>query len=413
MFVHVLSITAHLAIGAKIISVFSFSLFNMAGDAQSPERKKRKVLSFPSFCESSPEEAALHVFDSPKNKKLREAVFSNEYLVMGEARDLEGWWRTHCSDKEFPGLDDHPMIIALGDEWAQRTLKVIHDAFPCYKRYDYTLSQVIVAETIQHRFMMEQHRPAALFCIEGMSGMRNLSHAFTELGMVALSLDRKYTSKLDFATSEGVLNFLLSLRSLHRFGLAWFGVECSSWVWVGRSGTHRCEANPEGRRGNKKVDEANRVRDCMCFLMILLTESGRKYVVEQPTSSLLNVSEAFATALAVTSGDIVNFDHAAYEDDEEEYKDLGEDEERAATKSLKAMGTPEWLPRLCKRCDRSVKREKLTDHNKEGKVSGKPDALKQSEHYCKTFGRWVASLQMSYVKDQLGEGYSDVDWATI
>ena len=38
MFVHVLSITAHLAIGAKIISVFSFSLFNMAGDAQSPER---------------------------------------------------------------------------------------------------------------------------------------------------------------------------------------------------------------------------------------------------------------------------------------------------------------------------------------------------------------------------------------
>ena len=185
MFVHVLSITAHLAIGAKIISVFSFSLFNMAGDAQSPERKKRKVLSFPSFCESSPEEAALHVFDSPKNKKLREAVFSNEYLVMGEARDLEGWWRTHCSDKEFPGLDDHPMIIALGDEWAQRTLKVIHDAFPCYKRYDYTLSQVIVAETIQHRFMMEQHRPAALFCVEGMSGMRNLSHAFTELGIPA------------------------------------------------------------------------------------------------------------------------------------------------------------------------------------------------------------------------------------
>ena len=393
----------------------------MAGSAQSPEPKKRKLSSsspqrsvseFPSFLESSPEDAALHIFDSPKNKKLREEVFSNEYLVMQEAANLEGWWRAYCSDQEFPGLGDHPVISALGENWAERTLKVIHDAFPGYKKYDYTLSQVIVAETIQHRFMMKVHRSAALFCVEGMSGMGNLSCAFDELGMVALRLDRKYSSKLDFAKSEGVLNFMLSLRLLHHFGLAWFGVECSSWVWVGRSGTHRCEGNPEGRVGNKKVDEANRVRDCICFLMILLTVSGRKYIVEQPTSSLLNVSEAFATALAVTSGEVVNFDHAAYEDDEEEYQECDEEEERAAPKSLKAMGTPEWLPQLCKRCDRSVPREKLAD-TKDGSVTGKSEALKQSEHYCITFGRRVAALQMSYVLDQVGGGYSDVDWATI
>ena len=85
----------------------------MAGSAQSPEPKKRKLSSsspqrsvseFPLFLESSPEDAALHIFDSPKNKKLREEVFSNEYLVMLEAANLEGWWRAYCSDQEFPGL---------------------------------------------------------------------------------------------------------------------------------------------------------------------------------------------------------------------------------------------------------------------------------------------------------------------
>ena len=123
------------------------------------------------------------------------------------------------------------MITALGENWAERTLKVIHDAFPGYKKYDYTLSQVIVAETIQHRFMLKVHRSASLFCVEGMSGMGSLSCAFDELGMVALRLDRKYSSKLDFAKSEGVLNFMLSLRLLHRFGLA-----CSAWnapAWCG------------------------------------------------------------------------------------------------------------------------------------------------------------------------------------
>ena len=123
--------------------------------------------------------------------------------------------------------------------------------------------------------------------------MGNLSRAFDELKMVVLRLDRTYSGKCDFAKPEGVKNFIFSLRCLHQYGLSWYGVECSSWIWIGRSGTHRSEANPEGRSGNAKGAEANRVRDRVVFLMLLLTFSGRKYVVEQPSSSLLNASQAF------------------------------------------------------------------------------------------------------------------------
>ena len=85
---------------------------------------------------------------------------------------------------------------------------------------------------------------------------------------------------------------------------------------MSRSGTHRSQEMPEGNLQNAKVVEANRVRDGVVFLMILLAASDRRYLVGQPLSSLVSSSHAFSAALALTSAQIVSFDDAAFDDEE-------------------------------------------------------------------------------------------------
>ena len=146
--------------------------------------------------------------------------------------------------------------------------------------------------------------------------------------------------------------------------------------------------------------------------MLLITVSKRLYIVEQPLSSLLNSSHAFASTMTATSGMTVSFDHGSYESSAIE--DLEQDE-LPAVKPLKVMGTPVYLPSLERRCSRSsessAKRQKLSMREKSGKVTGKGEELKVSEHYCVAFGDHVAQQHLKWIHDSVGS--SDVDLASL
>ena len=359
---------------------------------------------FKSFMPSSDDEGPLHIFDSPLNRKKREEAFGRQGLAPVPASQLKALWEKHC---EAPYPEDFTSVQAIGPDWNVRTKKMIYAAMPEYQNLNYTLSQCMAMEIIQHNFAVkaaQEAKKTLFYCVEGMSGMGNLSKGFQKLNMDALRLDRKYSSTCDFSKPQGVRNYIVALRSLDRRGVAWYGVECSSWVWVSRSGTHRSAENPEGNEENAKVREANLVRDGIVFLMLLLAESYRLFVVEQPCSSLLNASAPFEMALMVTDSRIVSFDHAAYEDEEPEYLHADEDEELPAEKSLKCMGNCAWLPLLERRCTKDVKRAKLCESttDKSGKkksVTGKSKELKSSEHYCPKFGDWVATCHLEHLKE--------------
>ena len=130
--------------------------------------------------------------------------------------------------------------------------------------------------------------------------------------------------------------------------------------------------------------------------------SKRFMVVEQPCSSLLNSSHAFETGMMICNGRTFSFDHAAYEDEEPEYVEaLANGDSMPAEKSLKVMGTTPWLHSLERRCRKDVQRERLTEkHGSKGhyRVTGKPDVLKSSEHYCQKFGDFVGELHLEYLK---------------
>ena len=76
-------------------------------------------------------------------------------------------------------------------------------------------------------------------------------------------------------------------------------------------------------------------------------------------------------------------------------------EERAAVKTLKVMGTPAWLRQQERRCDRSksIKRVKLSSKDESGAVIGIAENLECSEHYGVTFGNFVAKCWHAWWKD--------------
>ena len=334
------------------------------------------------------------------------------------ARELRALWEKHCQQ---PYPEEIEQVQAIGPEWATRTKRMLHAAMPEYATLGYTVKQMLVMEMIQHEFAVKAAKMAGqvtLLCVEGMSGMGNLSKGFQRCQLEACRLDRKYSASCDFAQPKGIRNFIVCLRPLHGKGVAWYGVECSSWVWMSRSGTHRSSEFPEGDEKNLKVREANEVRDCIVFLMLLLHFTGRCFVIEQPCSSLLNASVPFEMALNISGSRIVSFDHAAYEDEEPEFINAEEEDgEFPAQKPLKVMGNCPWLPLLERRCRKDVKREKLTVRevvatkgSNKTSVTGKSNELKSSEHYCIKFGEHVARCHLEYLKQIYGE---DVDLQAI
>ena len=96
---------------------------------------------FQSFMESSPDDAALHIFDSPRNKQRRDDIFTQDCLTILDVKLLEDLWKSHCHGESFPGLQDLPMVAEMGSEWAARTTKLIHEAMPDYRRRSSALKE--------------------------------------------------------------------------------------------------------------------------------------------------------------------------------------------------------------------------------------------------------------------------------
>ena len=103
--------------------------------------------------------------------------------------------------------------------------------------------------------------------------------------------------------------------------------------------------------------------------------------------------------MTATAAALVAFDHGAYEELE-----TVDQEEQAAVKTLKAMGTPTWLRQLERRCNRSksMKRVKLCSRDESGAVIGIAENLESSEHYCVTFGSFVAECWHAWWKESEG-----------
>ena len=202
----------------------------------SPERSVASKSRFASFLAESPE-GLLHISDSPANKANRQVAFKDCGLEIPEASELLKLWTQHRGDHKWdfpaklewpeapPALKPRghrhgelfctiPELKEMPRVWFDRVQLKLWEAFPRYACEAYTVDEMIIMEIIQWFHMQAHHNQDTFMCIEGMSGMGNLSRSFQEENMPSLSLDRKYSSTCDLAVADGTRNFVVATRLL-------------------------------------------------------------------------------------------------------------------------------------------------------------------------------------------------------
>jgi hypothetical protein len=88
-------------------------------------------------------------------------------------------------------------------------------------------------------------------------------------------------------TASGLLFLIQNLLTVMSGGCVWFGIPCSTWVWIARGHTHRTKANVNGNTQRQDVCQANHMVGIIAMLLDLLVLRGVFYIIEQPSTSLV------------------------------------------------------------------------------------------------------------------------------
>jgi len=339
----------------------------------------------------------LHAFDSQDNCNMYMQYVADEltWLHIPKHCDVLNLWHEHgCTkscrfkDTENPLIEITSWVEAMPKTWQFRVLHMFKAAFPEYSYDALSLPDILLIECVQAHWW-RAHGTHNLLFAEAFSGQGELHQAVARALKVSeedlykcaatVRVDRKYTQSLDFSTTDGFRAHILIVRSISK--LMWWGIECLTWIWVARSSFRRSYFAPNGDESMAQVLQANHVRDYACAACALLFWCGRDFIIEQPQSSLLNLTEEMRAVISLSGALTITTQHGAFETDE-----------TAPTKPLKLFGTPAWLSQLQRRCpDNGAKRIKLSI-KVDGKVKGHKDLLSQSEHYSREFGDAVAAL---------------------
>ena len=93
-------------------------------------------------------------------------------------------------------------------------------------------------------------------------------------------------------TLQGLITMILYGMRLCSCGLSHWGTVCSSWVFLSRSSTGRTTDNVRGRTSCLSVRQGNTQVSRMCLTLLLLQAKGTAWILEQPASSIMYLSDA-------------------------------------------------------------------------------------------------------------------------
>ncbi len=130
-------------------------------------------------------------------------------------------------------------------------------------------------------------KPRAKQFVEFFCGTGGLSTACSEEGLRSSWFDIALDSEHDLLSARGFALSLSMALSLAPGAVAWFGVPCSTFVWISRSHTLRRAARPLGDARRLDVREANTIVRRINFIFEVLARRSVYFIIEQPSSSLL------------------------------------------------------------------------------------------------------------------------------
>lgn len=123
--------------------------------------------------------------------------------------------------------------------------------------------------------------------VEWFCGTGNLTTACSQQKMRVAWYDHVlHPVKMNLLTSAGFAYAIILALSIVPGGTAWFGVPCSTFVFMSRGHTKRTRRRPQGDTCRTDVREANIIAERVGFLIQILAMRKVYWILEQPLNSL-------------------------------------------------------------------------------------------------------------------------------
>ncbi|CAE7328496.1 unnamed protein product [Symbiodinium sp. CCMP2592] len=122
--------------------------------------------------------------------------------------------------------------------------------------------------------------------VEFFSGCGILTAAVEAAGLRVRSYDVLSSKSMDLNSAFGWTLALNMVRHVVATGLIWFGIPCSTWIFMSRGSCRRTWFVPQGM-GSARCRNGNRLCRRMCYLLRYAVAKKLYFVIENPTSTLL------------------------------------------------------------------------------------------------------------------------------
>lgn len=219
--------------------------------------------------------------------------------------------------------------------------------------------------------------------VEICAGQGNLTLQCLKALLYGLAFDRIYSADHDMMTGVGLRCMLDALAECASQAGVWFGTKCSPFVSLCQNNHKRAVTNGYwGMRKKPFVRAGNLQMVVTSLLMAVVFWSGANPVLEQPMSSVMPKCEPLCSVLASISANKHTVWHGAYGGESPKPLQLW------SPKDLSALQRGRPMDRLLTLCVSRGKR-----------YSGKKKALQRSQAYSHEFGRAVAAVFKSWLKN--------------
>jgi len=133
---------------------------------------------------------------------------------------------------------------------------------------------------------------------EAFSGQMEVTKAEWRAGRSAVPFDFAYDNiNMNLLTNEGFSNALFHACNLEIGSGHVTAPVCSTWVFMSRGSTLRSKSRPLGRRDSLAVREGNLLTVRALILLIICTAKGIWWVLEQPSTSIMEYHPLFQELL--------------------------------------------------------------------------------------------------------------------
>ena len=235
----------------------------------------------------------------------------------------------------------------------------------------------LLLEVLQHCGSDLQSTPRDLDSLELFAGRAEISHAVARKGLQAVAYDKSYsnTDINDLTSVDGFKRAVALTLRVKEHGTLFAAPVCSSWVWIGRSGSGRSSASAAGDRSNPRIRHANQMVVHLVFVLLLAWVRGVQLYVENPVSSLINFFSPFKELVDTVLLHKATVHLGSYGAESQ--------------KSVTIWSTSPLVHRL--KVPKVPSLVKLASRTSSG-VTGKGKELKVSQAYPRRFGEVVAKL---------------------